>query len=204
MTTEDQLIRDVPLFPLGTLLFPEGNLPLRIFEQRYMDMAKVCLKDDKPFGVCLIAGGRETGAPAIPHEIGTLARIRDWDMQQLGVLMVQCRGEQRFRIVSRRTESSGLQRGDIALLAATEPALLSARHKFLAELLMRVIENLEDPTPFQPYRFDDAEWVAYRLGEMLPMPLPSKQKILEANDVCSKLDVIHQFLQDQGLLNTSN
>ena len=78
--------RDLPLFPLNTVLFPGGRLPLRIFEQRYMDMAKACLKDGSPFGVCLIREGAEVGAPAVPAEVGTLARITHWDMPQLGVL----------------------------------------------------------------------------------------------------------------------
>ncbi|HEX6690478.1 MAG TPA: LON peptidase substrate-binding domain-containing protein, partial [Burkholderiales bacterium] len=101
-------MNNVPLFPLNTVLFPGGRLPLRIFEQRYMDMAKVCLKDGSPFGVCLIVEGREVGDPAVPAEVGTLARISHWDMPQLGVLEVVALGSQRFRIKSRRVEPSGL------------------------------------------------------------------------------------------------
>src|SRR5262245_37563064 len=98
---------NVPLFPLGTVLFPGGQLPLKIFEARYMDMAKVCIKDGSPFGVCLIASGREVGTPALPHSVGTLARIDSWDMPQLGLLHVQCRGSERFRILSKRVEGNG-------------------------------------------------------------------------------------------------
>ena len=194
---------DVPLFPLGTVLFPEGRLPLKIFEQRYMDMAKVCLKNNTPFGVCLIVNGRETGAPALPHDVGTLARIVDWDMPQLGVLHVQCRGEQRFRIVSRRIESSGLQRADIDVSDPPLAIPIPAQQAMLAELLERIIDHLDDATSLQPYRFDDAAWVGYRLGEMLPMNFSVKQKILELDDAALRLDVVRQFLQDKGLLNQS-
>ena len=89
----------IPLFPLGTVLFPGGLLPLKIFEQRYLDMAAACLKDDKPFGICLIAEGGEVGAPAAPHPVGTLATIGDWEMEQLGILMVTVHGSRRFRIL---------------------------------------------------------------------------------------------------------
>ena len=195
---------DLPLFPLGVVLYPEGNLPLRIFEPRYMDMAKVCLKDDSPFGVCLIASGRDTGAPAIPHEVGTLARIKTWDMQQLGVLLLQCKGEQRFRILSRRAEPSGLQRAEVELIDDESLAESGGDHNFLAELLKRVIEHVEDPSPLRPFRFDDAAWVAYRLAEMLPVPLPLKQQILELNNVSERLEVVYRFLRQQGLLNTPN
>jgi hypothetical protein len=196
-------MHDVPLFPLGTVLFPGSALPLRIFEQRYMEMAKACLKDDSPFGICLIASGRETGAPALPHDVGTLARIASWDMPQLGVLQVQCRGEQRFRIVRRRVETSGLQRADIETAQEEASTSLSAQHEFLADLLTRIIDHIEDATHLQPFRFDDAVWVGYRLGELLPMHPALKQKLLELDDHCARLDAVHQFLQDKGLLNPS-
>ena len=67
----------VPVFPLQTVLFPGSLLPLRIFEVRYMDMAKACLKEGSPFAVCLIKEGSEVGAPALPEPIGCLARIAD-------------------------------------------------------------------------------------------------------------------------------
>jgi Lon protease-like protein len=194
---------DVPLFPLGTVLFPEGRLPLKIFEQRYMDMAKACLKNDSPFGVCLIASGRETGAPALSHEVGTLARIARWDMPQLGVLQVRCHGEQRFRVVSRRVETSGLQRADIEVAEDLRPAPLEARHEFLASLLSRIIDQIGDVPYFQPPRFGDSVWVGYRLCELLPIALPDKQKLLELDDHVVRLDAVHRFLLDKGLLNPS-
>ena len=108
---------DLALFPLGAVLFPGGRLPLRIFEARYMDMAKACLRDGVPFGVCLIREGTEVGAPATPFEVGTLARISEWDMQQLGLLQIVATGGARFRILERRTQPDGLQRARVELLA---------------------------------------------------------------------------------------
>ena len=107
---------EVPLFPLNTVLFPGGRLPLRIFEQRYMDMAKACLRDGSAFGVCLIREGREVGDPATPVEVGCLARIGHWDMQQLGLLEITALGSRRFRILERKVEASGLSRASIDLL----------------------------------------------------------------------------------------
>jgi Lon protease-like protein len=195
------ILHDVPLLPLGTVLFPDSRLPLKIFEQRYMDMAKACLKDNSPFGVCLIASGRETGAPALPHKVGTLARIVSWDMPQLGILQVDCRGEQRFRILERRIDASGLQRADIEVAEPAEPIPLESHYGFFADLLSRIIDNIMDATPLQPYRFDDAVWVGYRLCELLPMSLTMKQELLEIDDHCARLDVVRRFLQDKGLLN---
>ena len=98
------------------MLFPGGRLALRIFEARYMDMAKVCLRDGAPFGVCLIREGAEVGAPATPFEIGTLAKIAQWDMQQLGLLHIVAEGGERFRILERRSQPDGLQRATIEIL----------------------------------------------------------------------------------------
>src|SRR6202008_135559 len=109
-------IDDLPVLPLNTVLFPGGRLPLRIFEQRYMTMAKACLKDGSPFGVCLIREGGEVGSPAVPAEVGTLARITTWDMPQLGVLQVIAVGAQRFRIKAHRVAPGGLARGEVELL----------------------------------------------------------------------------------------
>lgn len=197
------LLQDIPLFPLGTVLYPGGRLPLKIFEPRYMDMAKVCLKDGSPFGVCLIAIGRETGAPAMPHAVGTLARIVTWDMPQLGVLQVICRGERRFRIVDRRIESSGLQRADIEVDDEPRPMMLDQRHDFLADLLARILDNVPDAAPFHPLRYDDAVWVGHRLAELLPLRMTDRQALLELDDPAARLDKLLAFLEQEGLLNSS-
>jgi Lon protease-like protein len=98
------------------VLFPGGSLPLRIFETRYMDMAKGCLRDGAPFGVCLIREGREVGTPATPFEIGTLATIESWDMHQLGLLQIVARGGRRFRVLDHRAQPDGLLRATVELL----------------------------------------------------------------------------------------
>ena len=109
--------KDVPLFPLHTVLFPGGLLPLRIFEQRYLEMAKDCLRAGTPFGVCLIREGAEVGAPATHEDLGCLARITQWDMQQLGLLQVIAQGGERFRVLARRVRADGLILADIEILA---------------------------------------------------------------------------------------
>jgi len=103
----------VPIFPLQTVLFPGALLPLRIFEVRYMDMAKACLKEGSPFGICLIREGQEVGAPAVPEAVGCLARIAECDMEELGILKVTAEGLERFRIISSEVSRSGLIVGEV-------------------------------------------------------------------------------------------
>jgi len=106
----------VPIFPLKTVLFPGMLLPLKIFEVRYVDMAKECLKAKSNFGVCLIREGEEVGAPAVPEPVGCLARIADCDVEELGVLKVKAQGLHRFRIVSSEVNKQGLIIGEVERL----------------------------------------------------------------------------------------
>jgi Lon protease-like protein len=169
------------------VLFPGGRLPLRIFETRYMDMAKACLKDGTPFGACLIVAGKEVGEPATPAPVGTLARIGEWDMPQLGVLHVIARGEQRFRILERRVQKDGLARGKIELLADDVDSPVPENGKTCVRLLERVLE--QQPALFEPpHRLDSASWVSARLAEVLPLPLPAKQELLELADALERLE----------------
>jgi len=187
-------MNDIPLFPLNTVLFPGGRLPLRIFEQRYMDMAKACLRERTPFGVCLIREGREVGAPAIPADVGTLARIAAWDMPQLGVLQVTALGEQRFRILERRVQANGLTAGTIELISHEPDESVPQSCVGRVKLLERGIEQqsgLFEP----PHRLDSASWVSSRLTELLPLPLPAKQELLELDSARIRIERLNELLR---------
>ena len=106
-----------PIFPLNTVLYPGSLLPLKIFEQRYLDMTKACVRDNMPFGVCRIREGREVGLPAVPEQVGCSALIVEWDMPHLGVFHLRTRGQVPFRIRQHTTQSDGLIRAEIEWLA---------------------------------------------------------------------------------------
>ena len=190
---------NIPIFPLNTVLFPGGLLPLRVFEARYMDMTRDCLKRDAPFGVCLIREGAEVGAPAVPEGIGCLATILEWDMQQQGILNIRTRGGQRFRILERRTGVQGLTSADIELIPPEASALVPDEFSSCARLLEMVVVDQGKPIFAEPHAFDDASWVGYRLAEILPVPLVAKQKLLELNDSLGRLSILQRFLEGQGL-----
>ena len=217
----------LPIFPLNTVLFPGGLLPLRIFEARYMDMVRACMREARDFGVCLIRKGREVGRhDTEPETIGCRARISDWDMEQLGLLQIATVGADRFRITRLSSEADGL------LVAATEPlddeAALSVPVEFEActTLLERIIGQIEretarerakDPPRVEvvgegggasddkrpiaaPYRLDDASWVGNRLCELLPISLAAKQKLMELTDAPTRLAIVHQYLKQQKII----
>lgn len=196
----------LPLFPLKTVLFPGGLLPLKVFEQRYIEMTKACLKDDKPFGVCLLKDGPEVirlGSVARSADfagIGTYARITDCDVPQLGILQLKTEGGARFKVQSHEVTDLGLVVGQVAPLPP-EPALpLPEAFQPLAALLELLIDRVGRENFATTPAASDASWVGYRLAEMLPLPLPIKQSMLEINDCEVRLKVIAQFLKEREVL----
>ncbi len=189
---------EIPLFPLGTVLFPEGLLPLRIFEQRYMEMSKACLRNDAPFGVCLIREGSEVGTPATPEEVGTLARIVHWDMQQLGLLQVVARGGARFRLLEQRVQPDGLVLGRVELLEDAEDAPIPEAFIACRELLERIAAEHGERLFAPPFRFDSSAWVSGRLAEVLPLPPAAKQALLAVDDGARRLEILHRLITRQA------
>jgi hypothetical protein len=189
----------IPIFPLGTVLFPGGVLPLRIFETRYMDMTRACMKGDRPFGVCLIRSGSEVGAPAIPEPVGCLAHITDWDMQQLGVLHLKTRGGQRFRIIAAEPDSQGLVWAQIELIDPEQASSVPSAYATCTRLLARVIEERGSSAYARPLEPDNAAWVGFRLAEILPLAPATRQQLLELGDSLARLAMLQQFLEQLGL-----
>ncbi len=199
LRSAQMLARPLAIFPLGSLLFPGGNLSLRIFEPRYMDMAKASLKTGEPFGICLIREGAEVGTPAVPELVGTVATIDDWDMPQLGILQVTVKGGSRFQILSREVTANGL------IAAATESIAddkteSSAALVVCTVFLTKIYAASGIEVQQQQLPFNDAFWVSMRLTEMLPLGNGAKQKLLELTDATMRLEVLQRYLTDQNLI----
>lgn len=185
----------VPLFPLSTVLYPGGPLPLRIFESRYIDMVGQCLKTDSVFGVLLIRSGKEVGS-ATTYEIGTLARIVDFYQGSDGLLGITAVGEERFKLLSGRAQDDGLLIGEVALLPAERDLSLPAEYKPLASILSGVLDDLGRLYESLEKKYDDAGWVGYRFAEILPISPEQKQSCLEADDALSRLNLMRDALEN--------
>jgi Lon protease-like protein len=195
----------VPLFPLKTVLFPGGVLPLKVFEQRYIEMTKACLKDEKPFGVCLLTQGEEvaaTGSKTVGEfaSIGTLARIIHWDVPQLGILHLRTEGATRFQVQSHSVADDGLVIGRVTSIAPEPTLALPEIYQPLSKLLELLINRVGRDAFSANLALGDASWVSYRLAELLPLPLNIKQSMLEINDCEVRLKALAQFLKQQGLV----
>jgi len=189
-------VHSLPLFPLTTVLFPGGRMPLKIFEQRYLDLAKGCLADGTTFGICGIREGGEVGAPAVPYAVGTEARIVEWDMPQPGMFHVVVEGMQRYIARSWSAQSGGLLVAEIETVSLEKPCVIPEELRLCADVLKYLLAE-HQIEPAQTY-YDDAVWVGYRLSELLPFKLSVKQDLLEMNDSVTRLRIIDQFLRQNA------
>lgn len=180
------------------MLFPGGRLPLRIFEPRYVRMMKECIRDGVPFGVCLIKDGKEVGDPAVPETLGCSATITHWDMPHLGLFQVVAMGGRVFQLKRVEVESDGLIRAEVRfdedLPTPDMPEALAG----CREVLRQIIERVGASHFPSPIRLDDAAWVSYRLGELLPVGSELKQQLLGTRDALDRLSLIDQLLETQS------
>ena len=208
----------LPLFPLGTVLYPGGLLPLRIFEVRYLDMIGKCHKMGAPFGVVSLTEGSEVrkAAPGKPggdgfasenfNAVGTLATITEFAIPQPGLMAIRCAGAQRFRISNREKLKHGLWIADVTRLeddmAVEIPvdlrACANALGKLIKSLQQRDISNDQMPV-VPPYRLDDCGWVANRWCELLPLPLELKQRLMELENPLVRLELVSDILERTGI-----
>ncbi len=182
-----------PLFPLNTVLFPGGLLPLQIFEPRYLDMVSTCMREETGFGICLIREGSEVGYAAQTFDIGCYARIVDWQQGENGLLEITVHGEKRFQLFATHVDENQLIQCQAGFLEQTPPMPLPARFQDLTMLLKQILGELS-PGYEIPTHYDDAQWVTARLAEFLPLPLPRKQELLETDDVVRKLHFLERLV----------
>ncbi len=199
----------IPLFPLGTTLFPEGVLALKIFEVRYLDMVKTCLRNNSPFGVITLDQGSEVRVPdqAVEfYEIGTLASIIEFDAVQPSLFMIRCKGGQRFQIKNRSLHTNGLWWAEVSLIdndpTIEIPAELESSGRALAKIIQTISDQhtAENERPFlKPYQLGDCAWVANRCAELLDLPAAQKQHLLAMENPRLRLDMIQDILEDMGV-----
>jgi len=202
-------LQSLPLFPLATVLFPGGVLPLRIFEVRYLDMIGKCYKAGAPFGVVSLTQGsevRQPGASEAFATVGTLATISEYEAPQPGLLMIRASGAQRFRITSRDQLKHGLWIADVESVAPDIDVEIPPDLQIASVALQNLIQSLElksggkEPLPLQaPYRLNDCGWVANRWCELLPLPVQLKQRLMELDNPLVRLELVSDVLAKTGI-----
>ena len=189
----------IPLFPLHTVLFPNGALPLRIFEPRYLDMISTCMKGGEGFGICLIKEGSEVGKAAVTYETGTLSEISYFNMDTHGMLCITAHGKQRFHILSKSVQANQLTIADVELLPNDPDKEIPHFFAPAVDVLRNLLEQLGYPFAKLEKRYDDACWVGSRLAELLPLRLEHKQYLLQLDDPIKRLDRLWQLMEELEL-----
>jgi Lon protease-like protein len=191
-------VSTLPLFPLRTVLFPGGWLRLRIFEPRYLDMVRRCLRGAEPFGVVLIHGGGETGPIDEVATIGTSARLVDFETLPDGLLGLSCRGERRFRLLRRTLQADGLHIGEVEWLTEPPATPLPASQQPLAQLLRRALAAAGNSAQVPEPRYDEADWVSWRIAELLPLDAAMRQALLQTDAAQERLRRLAPLLAAAG------
>ena len=196
---------ELALFPLQNVLFPGAVLPLKVFEARYLDLIGRCMRERTGFGVVCLRQGRDAGRERVHFEReGVLARIDEVDAEQAGILQVRCIGTQRFAIVGEpRQQSDGLWLADVRTQADERPLAPEATFVNTVKALANAIAALRQQgnTPFaEPYRFDDAGWVANRWCEILPISLAAKQRLMLLPEPQLRLQLVDEYLRGKGVV----
>ena len=186
---------DIPLFPLSAVLFPGGQLNLRIFEPRYLGLIRDCSRDQRGFGVCLILDGGEVGEPALPAAVGTLARITDFYTLPDGLLGIGAEGGERFQVATTHVRDNGLVHGEVRFWPDEPVVPVPAEHGLLATILERLLEQVGGVfAKADRARLDDAAWVGFRLAELLPLAQAEKQQLLQITDPVQRLLRLQHWL----------
>lgn len=183
-------IAQIPLFPLPSIVLPEGVLPLRLFEQRYINMVKTCFKTATGFGVCLIKDGSDEGSPAIPYPQGTLVSIIDFDQGRDGLLHITTQGDREFDLHDFKVKDDGLLVGNVTFRPSAVPAEMSPDAQGLARKLDVILEYLEPGVYYEHKRLDDADWVCNRLLELLPIASDMKYDLLSMDNNTLRIEAL--------------
>lgn len=184
----------IPIFPLSTVLYPDGMLPLKIFEQRYLEMTKACLRDDSGFGVCRIEEGSEVGAPAAPAATGCSAAIVGWEMPHLGLFRLTTRGQQPFRILGRTVRKDGLIQAEVEFLEDQRGDLDAEAFALCRNVLEQIVGRIGTGYFHPPLDYGNPRWVSYRLAEVLPLEMAEKQLVLETRSDAERIARLHALL----------
>jgi Lon protease-like protein len=179
----------LPLFPLNSVLFPGGVMPLRIFEPRYLQMISACMKEGSGFGIALILSGSEVGEAAKTYDVGNYVRIIDWTMRDDGLLGITIQSEGRFRILASDVQPSQLIYADVEpIIEEQQSQTIPPQYSAAVDLLRDIINKVGGPYAELEPHYDDPLWVSGRLAELLPIELLQKQHLLQMDDPLQRLE----------------
>ncbi|WP_198266131.1 LON peptidase substrate-binding domain-containing protein [sulfur-oxidizing endosymbiont of Gigantopelta aegis] len=203
MRTKDDgalVIKALPLFPLKSMLLPEGALALKVFESRYLDMLTQCEKKEGGFGICLIKEGSEVGRAPDIYSVGTLVQITFWEYRKDGLLGISVKGEQKFKVLSQQVQKNELIVAEVELINKESEVVLPEQYLPMVNVLKKIFAALQHPYITLTKKYNDASWVGSRLSELLPLSMEKKQQLLELNEPMVRLSLLYDEMLNLGML----
>jgi len=194
------IIKALPIFPLKSVLFPDGALTLKVFESRYLDMLAQCEKNDTGFGICLISDGSEVGPAPKIFSFGTLVQITYWEHRKDGLLGVSVKGQKKFKVIKKYIYDNELVVADVELLDMEAELLLPEQYQAMVEVLKKIFSSLQHPYITLPKKYEDSCWVGSRLSELLPISTLKKQQLLELSEPMGRLSMLYDEMLNLGML----
>lgn len=194
------IIKALPIFPLKSVLFPDGALSLKVFESRYLDMLAQCERNDTGFGICLISDGSEVGPAPEIFSFGTLVRITYWEHRKDGLLGVSVKGQKKFKVIKKYIYDNELVVADVELLDMEAELLLPEQYQAMVEILKKIFSSLQHPYITLPKKYEDSCWVGSRLSELLPISTLKKQQLLELSEPMGRLSMVYDEMLNLGML----
>ncbi|MCK5662955.1 MAG: LON peptidase substrate-binding domain-containing protein [Thiotrichaceae bacterium] len=194
------ILKALPIFPLKSVLFPDGALSLKVFESRYLDMLGQCERNETGFGICLISDGSEVGPAPEIFSFGTLVQITYWENRKDGLLGVSVKGQQKFKVKKKYIYDNELVVADVELLDMEAELLVPEQYQAMVDVLKKILSALQHPYITLPKKYEDSCWVGSRLSELLPISILKKQQLLELSEPMGRLAMLYDEMLNLGML----
>ena len=196
-------LQEIPLFPLSLVLFPGGRLDLQIFERRYIDLVRHCMRTESGFGICLLKKGQETmkaGTQQTIHRTGTYAKIIDWDQLPNGLLGITVEGSAKFNIEDCWAADSGVLTANVEFSENDSVGKQAIPIDDDLYALSQLLQNLESHPLVEQKNliidYDNLWDLGWRLAELIPIEDVKKQFLLELDDPWERIENIERLVAD--------
>ena len=184
----------IPMFPLKSIVLPGGLFPLRIFERRYINMVKNCLKNETGFCITLVRAESDNGYITNIYNYGCYVKIIDWNQLEDGLLGITVEGIKKVHVLESSLDEDNLLQGSIEDIEVEKEYMLPQKYLSLSKFYKKIYPNIKDFISFKKERYADATWVSYRLTECLPLDSSTKNKLIALDNAFDRLDKLNEIV----------
>ena len=185
----------IPFFPLQSIVLPGGLFPLRIFERRYLDMVRDCIKNNTGFCITLTRNNSQKEYVSDIYNYGCYVKITDWDQLDNGFLGITVEGINKVKVLSRDLDKTNLLVGEIENVELEKEYMIPQKHLLLSRFYKKIYPGIKHVISFKKERYADASWVGFRLIECLPLDSSTKNKLISMSHAIERLDMLNIIIQ---------